>query len=175
MVGRRCCSYVALAWLLVLKGYLVTWIVTCKIQRVCYRHFPAATAVLFLSRKVKEKKRKEYVTVNLWPGLLFHVLTLCLLCFPVVCAHVCVSRLGLGGWNVRAGEELQHQWRHRPRLCFHHCARDRPQVSLKTSRDPHGQCSMSSDVPFEWKSHLFAKKGRRFILKDPLRTCLRTQ
>lgn len=51
-------------------------------------------------------------------------------CLSGVC--VCVSRLGLSGWNVWAGEELQHQWRHRPWFCFHHCAWDWPQVSHKT-------------------------------------------
>lgn len=44
---------------------------------------------------------------------------------------VCVFRLGLGGWNVWAREELQHQWRHRPWFSFHHRARDRPQVSFE--------------------------------------------
>lgn len=50
--------------------------------------------------------------------------------------RVFVSRLGLGGWNVRTREELQHQWRHRPRFCFHHRTRDRPQVSIRTKKMP---------------------------------------
>lgn len=55
----------------------------------------------------------------------------CVLKLILCVCLVCVSRLGLCGWNVWAGEELQHQWRHRPRLCFHHCTRDWPQVSFK--------------------------------------------